>query len=280
MSNETEPSLPLDIPEQPEVVAGQKIAYARVSSKDQNLDRQLAALKKEKVFRVFTDTVSGSSTQRPGLDGALNYVRAGDQLIVVSMDRLARSLIDLHRLVDELTERGVSVKFLKEGQTYSLDSSPVAKLMLGLLGSVAEFERSIIRERQAEGIAKAKARGVYKGRAKVLNEEQVAQAREWVGAGIPKAEVARRLGIGRTTLYKYSPTNGPLEVVSKREKGDSPQNKCKEDSDIEPVRFFHWPLPRHGGCYGDTNAHCYSKQTEGEKRQELCHPAKQTSDDK
>lgn len=203
MANETEPSLPLDIPEQPEVVTGQKIGYARVSSKDQNLDRQLAALKKEKVFRVFTDTVSGSSTQRPGLDGALNYVRAGDQLIVVSMDRLARSLIDLHHLVDELTERGVSVKFLKEGQTYSLDSSPVAKLMLGLLGSVAEFERSIIRERQAEGIAKAKARGVYKGRAKVLNEEQIAQAREWVSAGIPKAEVARRLDIGRTTLYKY-----------------------------------------------------------------------------
>lgn len=203
MSNETEPSLPLDIPEQPEVVTGQKIGYARVSSKDQNLDRQLAALKKEKVFRIFTDTVSGSSTQRPGLDGALNYVRAGDQLIVVSMDRLARSLIDLHRLVDELTERGVSVKFLKEGQTYSLDSSPVAKLMLGLLGSVAEFERAIIRERQAEGIAKAKARGVYKGRAKVLDEEQIVQAREWVADGMPKAEVARRLGIGRTTLYKY-----------------------------------------------------------------------------
>ena len=203
MNNETEPSLPLDIPEQPEPIAGQKIGYARVSSKDQNLDRQLAALKKEKVFRVFTDTVSGSSTQRPGLDGALNYVRAGDQLIVVSMDRLARSLIDLHRLVDELTERGVSVKFLKEGQTYSLDSSPVAKLMLGLLGSVAEFERAIIRERQAEGIAKAKARGVYKGRAKVLNEEQVVQAREWVSEGVPKAEVARRFGIGRTTLYKY-----------------------------------------------------------------------------
>ncbi len=203
MSNETEPSLPLDIPEQSEVIAGQKIGYARVSSKDQNLDRQTAALKKEKVFRIFTDTVSGLSTQRPGLDGALNYVRAGDQLIVVSMDRLARSLIDLHRLVDELTERGVSVKFLKEGQVYSQDSTPVAKLMLGLLGSVAEFERSIIRERQAEGIAKAKARGVYKGRAKVLDEEQVAQARTWVGEGIPKAEVSRRLGIGRTTLYKY-----------------------------------------------------------------------------
>ena len=203
MTNGTEPSLPLDIPEQPEVISGQKIGYARVSSKDQNLERQTAALKKEKCFRVFTDTVSGSSTDRPGLDGALDYARPGDQLVVTSMDRLARSLIDLHRLVDELTARDVSVKFLKEGQTYSLNSTPIAKLMLGLLGSVAEFERSIIRERQAEGIARAKARGIYKGRAKALTDEQLAQAREWVDAGIPKAEVARRLGIGRTTLYSY-----------------------------------------------------------------------------
>lgn len=119
------------------------------------------------------------------------------------MDRLARSLIDLHRLVDDLTAREVSVKFLKEGQTYSLTSTPVVKLMLGLLGSVAEFERSIIRERQAEGIARAKERGVYKGRAKALTDEQLAQAQEWVGAGVPKAGVARRFGIGRTTLYTY-----------------------------------------------------------------------------
>ena len=203
MTNGTETGLPLDIPEQPEVISGQKIGYARVSSKDQNLERQTAALKKEKCFRVFTDTVSGSSTDRPGLDGALDYARPGDQLVVTSMDRLARSLIDLHRLVDELTARDVSVKFLKEGQTYSLNSTPIAKLMLGLLGSVAEFERSIIRERQAEGIARAKARGVYKGHAKALTDEQLAQAREWVIAGVPKAEVARRLGIGRTTLYSY-----------------------------------------------------------------------------
>ncbi|MGP5112601.1 recombinase family protein [Corynebacterium casei] len=203
MTNGTETGLPVDIPEQPEVISGQKIGYARVSSKDQNLERQTAALKKEKCFRIFTDTVSGSSTDRPGLDGALDYARPGDQLVVTSMDRLARSLIDLHRLVDELTARDVSVKFLKEGQTYSLNSTPIAKLMLGLLGSVAEFERSIIRERQAEGIARAKARGVYKGRAKALTDEQLAHAREWVIAGIPKAEVARRLGIGRTTLYSY-----------------------------------------------------------------------------
>ena len=203
MDNGTEPSLPLDIPAHSEVISGQKVGYARVSSKDQNLERQTAALKKEKCFRIFEDTVSGSSTNRPGLDGALNYVRPGDQLVVMSMDRLARSLIDLHRLVDDLTARDVSVKFLKEGQTYSLNSTPIAKLMLGLLGSVAEFERAIIRERQAEGIARAKARGVYKGRAKALTDEQLAQAQEWVDAGVPKAEVARRLGIGRTTLYNY-----------------------------------------------------------------------------
>lgn len=160
-------------------------------------------MKKEKCFRIFDDTVSGSSPDRPGLDGALNYVRPGDQLVVMSMDRLARSLIDLHRLVDELTSQDISVKFLKEGQTYSLNSTPIAKLMLGLLGSVAEFERAIIRERQAEGIARAKARGVYKGRAKALTDEQLAQAQGWVDAGVPKAEVARRLGIGRTTLYNY-----------------------------------------------------------------------------
>ncbi|CAB0530515.1 recombinase family protein [Corynebacterium diphtheriae] len=84
-----------------------------------------------------------------------------------------------------------------------MNSTPIAKLMLGLLGSVAEFERSIIRERQTEGIARAKARGVYQGHAKALSDEQLAQAREWVGDGVRKAEVARRLGIGRTTLYNY-----------------------------------------------------------------------------
>lgn len=119
------------------------------------------------------------------------------------MDRCARSLTDLYSIVDELVSKGVSVKFLKEGQIYSKDSTPIAKLMLGLLGSVAEFERSIIREREAEGIARAKERGVYKGRARALTDEQLTQARAWVDAGVPKAEVARRLEVGRTTLYSY-----------------------------------------------------------------------------
>ncbi|WP_288802356.1 recombinase family protein [Corynebacterium sp. ED61] len=184
-------------------MSGQKVGYARVSSKDQNLDRQIEQLKAEKVFTYYTDKASGGSRERPGLDEAMRYVRAGDQLVVTSMDRCARSLTDLYAIVDELVSKGVSVKFLKEGQIYSKDSTPIAKLMLGLLGSVAEFERSIIRERQAEGIARAKERGVYKGRARALTDEQVAQARTWISAGVPKAEVARRLGVGRTTLYGY-----------------------------------------------------------------------------
>lgn len=206
MAKNTEPSLPLEITEQPDLVLGQKVGYARVSSKDQNPERQIAQLRTAGVMPIFTDHISGSTRQRPKLDEALRYLRDGDQLVVTSMDRLARSIVDLHTIVNDLVAKGVSVRFLKEGQVYSKDSSPVATLMLGLLGSVAEFERSIIKERQAEGIAKAKERGVYKGRAKALTDAQVTQARQWVADGVPKAEVARRLSIGRTTLYTYLAT--------------------------------------------------------------------------
>ncbi len=203
----TEVSLPLEINEHQDAVSGQKVGYARVSSKDQNLERQIDQLRRDGVMQIYTEQVSGSSRDRPRLEETLRYLRAGDQLVVTSMDRLARSLIDLHSIVDELTGRNVSVKFLREGQTYSKNSSPISKLMLGLLGSVAEFERSIIKERQAEGIAKAKERGVYKGRKKALNSDQIEQAKEWIAAGVPKAAVARRLSIGRTTLYNYLSEN-------------------------------------------------------------------------
>lgn len=115
MTNGTEPSLPLDVSEQPEVVAGQKVGYARVSSTGQNLDRQIEILKREKVFTYFTDTTTGSTRNRPGLNEAMRYVRAGDQLVITSMDRCARSLVDLHTIVDELVGKGGSVKFVKEG---------------------------------------------------------------------------------------------------------------------------------------------------------------------
>ena len=98
--------------------------------------------------------------------------------------------MDLHTIVEDLVGRGVSVRFLREGQTYPAKADPIAKLMLGLMGSVAEFERFIVKERHAEGIVRAKARGVYKGRAKVLTVARVARAWGWVDDDIPKAEVA------------------------------------------------------------------------------------------
>ena len=150
---------------------GQIVGYARVSSPEQNLDRQTSRLTDAGAQKLFTDTVSGSTRDRPGLDAALGYLRANDTLLVVSMDRLARSLVDLHTLVDELSTHGITVTFLQEGQSYSANPSPTGKLLLGMLGAVAEFERSIIRERQAEGIARAKARGVYKGRKPVPDEK-------------------------------------------------------------------------------------------------------------
>lgn len=208
MYNGTELPLPLEIDAHQDVVVGQKVGYARVSSLEQNLDRQLDKLRAAGASQIYKEKISGSTKHRPQLEEVLRYLRKGDQLIVTSMDRLARSLVDLHTIVEDLVVRGVSVRFLREGQTYSAKADPIAKLMLGLMGSVAEFERSIIKERQAEGIARAKARGVYKGRAKVLSDGQVTQARQWVADGVPKAEVARRLGIGRTTLYKYLASAG------------------------------------------------------------------------
>ncbi|MGV0385076.1 recombinase family protein [Corynebacterium sp. 22_2729] len=207
MASETEPCLPLDLFEQPDAVYGQKVGYARVSSKDQNLARQKELLRKEGVYALYEDRMTGSTRKRPKLEEALRYVRSGDQLIVVSMDRLARSVADLHAIVDELTTRGVSVRFLKEGQIYSLHSTPIAKLMLGLLGTVAEFERAIIRERQAEGIARAKERGVYSARPGVLSEDEVVRVRELVELGVPKAEVARRFKVSRATVLRAMKDN-------------------------------------------------------------------------
>ena len=181
---------------------GQIVGYARVSSPEQNLDRQTNRLADAGAQKLFTDRVSGSTRNRPGLDAAIEYLRAGDTLLVASMDRLARSLVDLHTLVAELTTNAITVTFLQEGQSYSANPSPTGKLLLGMLGAVAEFERTIIRERQAEGIARAKSRGVYKGR-KPVPDQKIEQARQLISQGVPKARVARDLGISRSSLYKH-----------------------------------------------------------------------------
>lgn len=183
---------------------GHRIGYVRVSSLDQNPERQLEQVE---VGKVFTDKASGKSTQRPELDALLSFVREGDTVVVHSMDRLARNLDDLRRLVQKLTKRGVRIEFVKESLVFTGEDSPMANLMLSVMGAFAEFERALIRERQREGIALAKQRGAYRGRKKALSPEQVVELRQRIATGEQKTKLARELGISRETLYQYLRTD-------------------------------------------------------------------------
>lgn len=179
-------------------MTGQRVGYVRVSSVDQNTERQLDGVA---VDRVFTDRASGKDTARPELTACLGYVREGDTLVVHSMDRLARSLEDLRRMVRELTARGVRVEFVKENLSFTGDDSPMSNLLLSMLGAVAEFERAMIRDRQREGIALAKARGVYTGRKPALTPDQVVEVVRRLGAGESATDLAREFGVARATVY-------------------------------------------------------------------------------
>jgi DNA invertase Pin-like site-specific DNA recombinase len=179
---------------------GQRIGYIRVSTLDQHVERQLEGIE---VDKTFSDHASGKDTTRPQLELLMSFVRTGDTVIVHSMDRLARNLDDLRRIVRTLTDRGVRIEFVKEHLAFTGEDSPMASLMLSVMGAFAEFERALIHERQREGIALAKQRGAYKGRRKSLSQAEVAQLRERLTTGISKAQVARELGISRQTLYQY-----------------------------------------------------------------------------
>src|SRR5512135_1841752 len=179
---------------------GHRIGYIRVSTLDQSEARQLEGIALDK---VFLDKASGKDTKRPELELLLSFARSGDTVVVHSMDRLARNLDDLRRIVQTLTNKGVRVEFVKEHLTFSGEDSPMANLMLSVMGAFAEFERALIRERQREGIALAKQRGAYKGRKRSLNQGKVAEVRERLATGISKAKVAREFGISRETLYQY-----------------------------------------------------------------------------
>lgn len=179
---------------------GQRIGYIRVSSFDQNPERQLEQVQ---VDKVFTDKASGKDTLRPELDALLSFVRDGDTVVVHSMDRLARNLDDLRRLVQKLTKRGVRIEFVKESLTFTGEDSPMANLMLSVMGAFAEFERALIRERQREGIALAKQRGAYRGRKKSLSEPQIVELKRRIADGEQKTAVAREYGVSRETLYQY-----------------------------------------------------------------------------
>ena len=181
---------------------GQLVGYVRVSTLDQHTERQLEGMK---LVKIFTDKASGKDTKRPQLQAALEYLRESDTLIVHSMDRLGRNMLDLLQTIKTLNDRGVAVQFIKEHLTFSGVDSPMSKLQLGILAAVAEFERSLIRERQREGIAIAKKKGVYKGRKKALSVEQAKAlvAKDKANRGKDRAALARELGVSRQTLYQY-----------------------------------------------------------------------------
>lgn len=186
---------------------GQRIGYVRVSSFDQNPERQLDQVQ---VDKLFTDKASGKDTQRPQLDALLSFAREGDTVVVHSMDRLARNLDDLRRLVQTLTKRGIRIEFVKECLSFTGEDSPMANLLLSVMGAFAEFERALIGERQREGIALAKQRGAYRGRKKALVDNQVVELRRRATAGEQKSTLAREFGISRETLYQYLKVAEPV----------------------------------------------------------------------
>lgn len=152
---------------------------------------------------MFIDKLSGKNIHRPQLEALLSFVREGDRVVVHSMDRLARNLDDLRSIVQRLTKDGVEVQFVKECLLFSGDDSPMANLMLSVMGAFAEFERALIKERQREGIELAKKRGAYKGRKKCLSDERVKELKARVAEGESKASIARDFSVSRETVYKY-----------------------------------------------------------------------------
>jgi DNA invertase Pin-like site-specific DNA recombinase len=183
-------------------MTGKKIGYVRVSTKLQNTERQLDGMELD---QIFTEYASGKDAKRPKLEELINYVRDGDVVYVHCMDRLARNLEDLRRIIKAITSKQAQVNFVKEGLEFTSTASPMSQLMLSLMGAFAEFEHGLIRERQLEGIAKAKERGVYE-RMRKLTDEQIVEikvtlAKETDTVKICKRGLAKQYGIGKSTLY-------------------------------------------------------------------------------
>lgn len=180
---------------------GQRIGYIRVSTIDQNTDRQLHGIELD---RVYEDKCSGKDTNRPALTECLSYLREGDTLVVHSIDRLARSLRDLLNIVQELLARKVSIRFVKENMDFNGDKpNPTQDLYLNILGAVAEFERQMIRERQKEGILLARQRNAYDkcGRKPSLTPKQIEDIKARLALGEPLAPIAKEYGVSRQTIY-------------------------------------------------------------------------------
>jgi len=173
------------------------VGYRRVSSASQSLDRQ----ELDGCDKVFEEKITGAKRDRPELNRMLDYIREGDEVRVHSIDRLARDLRDLQSIIEQINDKDATITFLKEKLTFkpSAQADPFAKLQLHLMGAFAEFERSIIRERQREGIARAKERGVYAGRKTSIDVDKVKSLH---ASGVGASEIAKALGIGRASVYR------------------------------------------------------------------------------
>lgn len=182
---------------------GQQIGYIRVSTVDQNTSRQLDGVD---LTKVFEDKCSGKNADRPQLQAMIEYAREGDTVHVHSLDRLARNFDNLKTIVKTLSEKGVNVHFHKENLQFNCSEnglSPMNELMFTMLAAFAQFERSIILERQREGIAIAKKEKKYKGGEPKLTEEEFEKMKLLLETGVSKSEIARQLKITRQTIYAY-----------------------------------------------------------------------------
>lgn len=176
--------------------------YIRVSTIEQNTERQLRDVVCD---RVYEEKISGKDTNRPQLQAMLSNIRSGDIINIHEMSRLARNTRDLLNLVEEMTSKGATIVFHKENLTFKGDGKqdPYQKMMMTMLGAVAELERSILLERQREGIAIAKAKGRYKGGKNKLTDKRVAELNTLHKQGMPIAKIARQFNITRPTVYSY-----------------------------------------------------------------------------
>jgi len=181
-------------------VSGKKIGYIRVSTVDQNPERQLQGIE---IDKRFIEYASGSTTNRPQLQALLDYIREDDCLFVHSMDRLARNTKDLLTMVEDLTSRGIEVHFIKESMVFKSRSDPMSKMLLTIMGAVAEFERALMLERQREGIAIAKKAGRFLGKPSGYTRERVEKIREAMKTRKKMWQIAEEVGISRGCLYAY-----------------------------------------------------------------------------
>lgn len=186
------------------------IGYARVSTNDQNLKLQLDALKKAKCGQVFTDKVSGSRNDRPGLNEALSHLRSGDTLVVWKLDRLGRTVKCLVDLVTELETQKVNFRSLTDG----IDTTTTAgRFFFNVMASLAQMERELTLERTKAGLVAARQLGRIGGRKRIMTDSKIKSARKLLASGQPPKDVARDLGISVATLYRWIPAAASMESI-------------------------------------------------------------------